>query len=131
MQSLPAETRNKQKRADLLTCSINFSGRWGARRPGDVCLAPTVAERRMNPWVQLTLPLLKQKKEQVFRLALILFQMRKMGLESFSAPRNPVKRRLTTSTPLGYLQGYLLSLKVKTTSNVLFLAYVNRPARHH
>ena len=33
-----------------------------------------------------------------------------MGLESFSAPRNPVKRRLTTSTPLGYLQGYLLSI---------------------
>ena len=33
--------------------------------------------------------------------------LRKMGLEKIIYPRNPVKRRITTSTPLGYLIGYL------------------------
>ena len=33
--------------------------------------------------------------------------MREMGLEKIFYPRNPVKRRITTSTPLGYLIGYL------------------------
>ena len=59
---LQRELDTNEKRAGPSTCSINSSERWGARRPGDVCLAPTVAERRMNPWVQLTLPLLKQKR---------------------------------------------------------------------
>ena len=31
------------------------SGRWGAIRPVDECPAPTVAERRPEPWVQVTL----------------------------------------------------------------------------
>ena len=62
------------KRAGHLICSINSSGRWGARRPGDVCLAPTEAERRMNPWVQLTLPLLKQKKSKSFDLLSFCFK---------------------------------------------------------
>ena len=52
----------------------HFRGRWGARRPGDVCLAPTEAERRMNPWVQLTLPLLKQKKSRSFDLLSFCFK---------------------------------------------------------
>ena len=30
------------------------SGRWGAIRPVDECPAPTVAERRPEPWVQVT-----------------------------------------------------------------------------
>ena len=32
---------------------------------------------------------------------------RATGLEKIFYPRNPVKRRITTSTPLGYLIGYL------------------------
>ena len=34
-------------------------------------------------------------------------RLREMGLEKIFYPRNPVKRRITTSTPLGYLIGYL------------------------
>ena len=33
--------------------------------------------------------------------------MEHTGLEKIFYPRNPVKRRITTSTPLGYLIGYL------------------------
>ena len=37
------------------------SGRWGAIRPVDECSAPTVAERRPEPWVQVTLRYYKKE----------------------------------------------------------------------
>jgi len=52
--------------------------------------------------------LLSIKKSIGFKTnAFIKTILRKMGLEKIFYPRNPVKRRITTSTPLGHLIGYL------------------------
>ena len=89
------------------------SGRWGEVEieKGPVDLFPTepTDEDDLEPWVQGT-PRPENEKRAGHLTCSAFVLMRKMGLESFSAPRNPVKRRLTTSTPLGYLQGYLLSI---------------------
>ena len=41
--------------------SRHLCGRWGATRPVDECFAPTVAERRPEPWIQGSLRYNKRK----------------------------------------------------------------------
>ena len=51
--------------------SRHLCGRWGATRPADECFAPTVAERRPEPWVQGSLRYNK-RKPQVNHLRFLL-----------------------------------------------------------
>ena len=62
---------------------------------------------KIEPWVRERICVPEKERPRDLSRGLSFCGMRMKGLEKIFYPRNPVKRRITTSTPLGYLIGYL------------------------